>query len=144
MRQLNKYQSSDRIPYSENAIEEFVKTELKQYQGKSFYCKALGVNVLIISKSIKETAYNCRISRQAANLALSLPYIIKNAKILELHLPIQSNTQKSFYFTEIATLMCNVKYKGIAKLTIGYRKNGKTLEYAITNFQRNNTSQFID
>ena len=72
-----------------------------------------------------------------------MPYVIENAKIYRLHLPTHSNTQrKKFGFTKIAILTCNVKYYGIAKLTVGYKFNGKVIEYAITSFKK--SSQFID
>lgn len=133
------------IPYSEEGIEEVVKKQLKQYQGKHFYCKALGVNVSVTRKSIDETAHNCRNNRRSAELALCLPEIIEKAKIKQLHLPTKSNQQKKhFHFKEIAILVCNLKGKGIAKLVVGFRDNGEVVEYSITNFQPNVTSQFID
>lgn len=145
MRQLKADKFPIVIPYSEPEIEELLKKELKQYQGKPFYCKALGVDVSVTRKSIEETAYNCKFNRRAAELALCLPDVIKNAKIKELHLPTKSNKQKKhFHFTEIAILTCNLKGKGIAKLVVGFKDNGEVVEYSITNFQPNVTSQFID
>lgn len=145
MRSIRQYKTIDKIPYSENAIQDFIEKELRRYQGHTYFCKALGVNVLITRNSIKETAYNCRFNRQSAELAMKLPYIIQHAKIKQLHLPTKSQRQiKHFRFVEIATLVCNVKGKGIAKLTIGFRDNGEVVEYSVTNYQTNKTSQFID
>lgn len=145
MQQIRQYKTIDKIPYSENAIQDFVEQELRQYQGKAYFCKTLGVYVSITRNSIKETAYNCRFNRQSAELAIELPYIIQHAKIKQLHLPTKSQRQiRHFRFIEIATLICNVKGKGIAKLTIGFRDNGDVLEYSVTNYQTNKTSQFID
>ena len=145
MTQIKKGKVKVYIPYSEPDVEAVVKRELKQYQGKPFYCKALGVNVSVTRKSIDETAHNCRNNRRSAELALCLPEIIEKAKIRQLHLPTKSNRQKKhFHFKDIAVLICNLKGKGIAKLVVGFRDNGEAVEYSITNFQPNVTSQFID
>ena len=144
MRPFNRYKTSDKIPYSETGIEEFLEKELKQYQGKSFYCKALGVSVMVTARSIKEIAHNSRFNRQSAALALMLPYTISNAKVIELHLPVISNQQKRFQFQDIAKLLCNVPKYGIAKLTIGFKQNGEAYIYAITNYQNTKTNLFID
>lgn len=134
-----------KIPYSENGIQEFLQTELKKFQGKSYFCKALGVFVSITRKSIEETAYNCRPNRKAAEMALELPHIIEHAKIEKLDLPVKSIRQsKHFHFKQIAVLKCNMKGKGIAKLVIGFRDSGEVIEYSVTNYQPNKTSQFID
>ena len=145
MRQLKDTKPTPQIPYSEYGIQDFIEKELKQYQGKSYYCKALGVNVSVTRKSVEETSYNCRFNRKAAELALQLPYIIGHAKIEKLRLPTKSIRQtKYFRFTEIATLTCNVRKKGIARLVVGFRDNGEVVEYSVTNCQTNKTSQFID
>ena len=132
------------IPYAENDIRDYIRKCLEKYKGRTYYNKQLGVNIIVTSHSIRETMQNCRVNRQSAKLALYLPYILRNAKIIRLHLPVESKKQKErFAFTEIAELRCNVKRVGIAKLIIGYKKNNLSIEYSITNFQYNNkTSQF--
>lgn len=132
------------IPYSEDGIRDYITLRLKKYVGKTYYNKSLGVNISVSADSIEETAQNCRPNRQAAALALHLPYILRNAKIVKLKLPTESKKQKNrFHFSEIAHLVCYVPGVGIAKVIIGFRIDGRIFEYAITNFQRQNkTSQF--
>lgn len=132
------------IPYSENGVRDFITEKLSSYIGKTYYNKHLGVNIIVTSDSVDETAQNCRPNRQAAKLALHLPYILRNAKIIELHLPVISKKQKvRFGFVDIAKLSCTVPNVGIARVIVGYRKRGDVIEYSITNFQtRNKTSQF--
>ena len=84
MRKLQQFKTIDKIPYSEDAIWDFLKKELKQYQGNKYYCNSLGVHVLVTRKSIDETAYNARFNRKAALLACNLPYIIQHAKFRNL------------------------------------------------------------
>lgn len=147
MRTYSKHiasQATYNVPYTPNGIKEYLAIHLKQYQGKSFYNKALGAKILITRHSIEETTHNCMINRKAAILALYLPYILRNAKPYEIHLPVISKAQiQHFGFIEVAKMICQVKYVGIAKLTIGYRNNGEIIEYAITDFQiQNKTSLF--
>lgn len=132
------------IPHSENGIRDYIMVRLKKYVGKTYYNKSLGVNILVNIDGVKETAQNCRPNRQAAALALHLPYILRNAKVSRLHLPIGSKAQRNrFHFVEIAELKCPVRGVGIAKVIVGYKINGRAVEYAITNFQSlNRTSLF--
>lgn len=132
------------IPYSEDGIRDYITLRLRKYLGKTYYNKCLGVNISVSADSIKETAQNCRPNRQAAALALHMPYILRNAKVIRLNLPVESKKQKDrFRFVEIAELKCAVKGVGIAKLVVGYKITGRVIEYSITNFQRlNKTSLF--
>ena len=125
MRKLQQFKTIDKIPYSEDAIWDFLKKELKQYQGNKYYCNSLGVYVLVTRKSIDETAYNARFNRKAALLACNLPYIIQHAKIQKLNLPTKSLKQSQrMRIQTIAILTCNVSKIGIAKLVIGIRDDG--------------------
>lgn len=147
MRKYSKHiskQDALHIPYSENGIRDYLTIKLKKYIGKTFYNKCLEVNICITPDGIKETVQNCRPNRQAAKLALYLPYILRNAKISRLHLPVESKKQKErFHFTNIAELKCEVKGVGIAKVIVGYKITNKVIEYSITNFQvQNKTSLF--
>lgn len=143
-RELRRYRTSNKMPYSETGIEEFLKEELAIYKNKKYHSKALGVDVGIIRRSIGEIAHNCRFNRQAAELALKLPYVIANAKIKDLHLPVKSKQQERFNFVDIATLTCNIPKCGVAKLTVGFRVTGEVIAYAVTNYQVTKTSLFID
>lgn len=147
MRKVNQHNSNKDIrnlPYSEDTIRDFIRERLKKYVGKNYYNKSLGVNIFVTSDSVRETMQNCRANRQAAQLALYLPYILRNAKVIKLHLPVESKTQKErFAFTEIAEMRCQVKKVGVAKIIVGYKVNNKVIEYSITNFQYlNKTSSF--
>ena len=55
--------------------------------------------------------------------------------ILEIHLPPKAGRQKKrMKFIEIANLLANIPRVGMAKLTVGYIKNGECIEYAITEY----------
>lgn len=129
------------IPYDLPGRQEFLRKELQYLQGKTFFCKSINVNVLVTADSIEETAFNAALSRQASKIALHLPYIIRNAKPKILHLPTTARKQTTtFHFVEIGLFRCNVPKVGIAQIVIGYRRNGKAIEYAVTDYQVNKTA----
>lgn len=133
-----------KLPYSERGLEEYVGKYLMQFVDRVFINKNFG-KVKLLKKSIDETAHNVRYHRKSAELALYLPYIIRNAKVIEYPLPVESKTQvNKFGFKDIAVMLCNVKNVGIAKLTVGFALIDGCVEYSITDFQKTKTSQFID
>lgn len=111
--------------------------ELKPYQGKQFYCKALGCSVKVTRKSIAETAYHASRSIVSTKLALRLPYIIQNAKILQPYLPTKQGQKqtKVMFFQHLISLTCGIRGLGTALLMVGKRKNGDVYEYCITDFR---------
>ena len=124
-----------KIPDTKQDRRRFIKEHLFQYQDKSFYCRALDCDVKVTDKSIEETAFQAAISKQATKLAIQLPQVIHNATILEIHLPPKAGRQtKRMKFIEIANLLANIPRVGMAKLTVGYIKNGECIEYAITEY----------
>lgn len=144
MRTYPKHNAAKRaiqIPHNMPGREDFLKRELKVYLGKTYTCKSIGVPVLVTADSIDETAFNASMSRKASKIALYLPYIIRNAKPIALHLPTGARKQTTtFHFVEIGVFRCNVPRVGIAQIIIGYRRNGKAIEYAVTDFQANKNS----
>lgn len=125
-----------KIPDTIQERRKFIKDKLLQYQDKSFYCKALDCKVKVIDKSIDETAYHGALSKQATKLAIHLPQVIRDASILELHLPPKIGRQrKVMKFKEIANLLAIVPRVGKAKLTVGFIENGECIEYAITEYE---------
>lgn len=128
--------ASGSIPATLKERRAFLEKELKKYQGKTFHCKVLGVNVMITNKSVEETVENACISNKATELALYLPHIIRNAQIIELHLPTESRKQtRTFHFKDIGVFKCNIQGIGTAKIVIGFRKNGRVIEYSITDYK---------
>ena len=124
-----------KIPDTRQERRRFIKEHLYQYQDKSFYCKALDCDVKVTDKSMEETAFQAAISKQTTKLAIKLPQVIRNATILEIHLPPKAGRQtKKMKFIEIANLLANIPRTGMAKLTVGYIKNGECIEYAITEY----------
>ena len=124
-----------KVPDTKQERRRFIKEHLSQYQDKSFYCRALDCNVKVTDKSIEETAFQAAISKQATKLAIQLPQVIRNASILEIHLPPKIGRQtKRMKFIEIANLLANIPRIGMAKLTVGYIKKGECIEYAITEY----------
>lgn len=144
MRTYPKHNAAKRaiqIPYDMTGREDFLKKELKAYLGKTYTCKSIGVPVMVTGDSIDETAFNASMSRNASKIALYLPYIIRNAKPISLHLPTTARKQTTtFHFVEIGVFRCNVPKVGIAQIVIGYRRNGKAIEYAVTDYQVNKTT----
>ena len=131
------------LPYSEVGIREYVKEKMRKYQGERFKNKYLKVYIYINRHSVREIYQKCANNRKAAELALYLPYILRNAKPTELHLPIHSNLQEIMGFKYITKMICNIKNVGIAKVVIGFTEDGKAILYSITNYQRlNKTNQF--
>lgn len=145
MRTYPKHNAAKRamqIPYDLQGRRDFLLRELEQYKDKTFYCKSLGVNVIVNTDSISETSYNAAVSRKATKIALYLPHVVRNGKIIKLHLPIESRSQtRNFHFVDIALLRCNVPKVGIAQIVVGYRRNGKVIEYAVTDYQVNKTAE---
>ena len=144
MRTYPKHNAANRaiqIPYGLPQRQDFLKKELEYLKGKTFFCKSIGVNVFVTADSIEETAFNAALSRHASKIALYLPYIIRNAKPIILHLPTTARKQTTtFHFVDIGVFRCNVPKVGIAQIVIGYRRNGKAIEYAITDYQVNKTA----
>lgn len=139
MRNYPKHNATNRalqVPYDMPGREEFLIRELKSYLGKTYFCKSIGVPVMVTADSIEETAFNASMSRKASKIALYMPYIIRNAKPAVLHLPTDARKQiTKFHFVEIGVFRCNVPKAGIAQIVIGYRRNGKAIEYAVTDYQ---------
>lgn len=128
--------SAMQIPQGMENRRDFLMWKLQRYAGRTFFCKALGVNIKVNADSVKETAYNAAASRKSTKLALFLPYILRNANVKDLHLPTESNKQKKvFRFVDVAVLRCNVPKVGVAKIVVGYKYSGRTIEYSITDFQ---------
>ena len=139
MRTYPKHRAASKaiqIPHDVQGRRDFLLKELRPYLNKTYYCKSIGVNVIVNADSINETAHNAAVSRKATKIALYLPYIVRNAKPLDLHLPTESRAQtEKFHFVDIGVFRCNVPKVGIAKVVIGFRQKGKAFEYAITDYQ---------
>ncbi len=124
-----------KIPETRQERRRFLKAYLSQYANRSFYCKVLCCYVKVQDKSIDETAYQAAITTKATKLAMRLPEVIREASILELHLPPKAGRQtKRMKFIRIGNLVASIPRVGKAKLTIGYMVNGDCIEYAITEY----------
>lgn len=124
-----------KIPETRQERRRFLKAYLSQYANRSFYCKVLSCYVKVLDKSIDETAYQAAITTKATKLAMRLPEVIREASILELHLPPKAGRQtKRMKFIRIGNLVASIPRVGKAKLTIGYMVNGDCIEYAITEY----------
>lgn len=124
------------IPTDLKGRREFLNKELEKYRGKTFYCKSIGVNVIVTEKSVSEIAFNAALSIKASEIALYLPFAVRNAEIVELHLPTESRKQtRDFHFIDIGIFKCKIPRVGVAKVVIGFRRNGKAIEYSITDYQ---------
>lgn len=124
-----------KIPEKMQERRRFLKAYLSKYANKSFYCRALDCRVKVLDKSIDETAYQAAISINATKLAMRLPDVIKEATILDLHLPPKTGRQaKRMKFIRIGNLVASIPRVGKAKLTVGYIVNGDCIEYAITEY----------
>lgn len=126
-----------KIPDTVQERRQFIKEQLLQYKDMQFYCPALGCKIKVIDKSIDETAYYAAISKEATKLAIRLPMVIRNAVVLQLHLPpkIGRRQTKKMKFVEIANLLATIPRLGKAKLTVGFTTSNECIEYAITQYQ---------
>lgn len=128
-----------KIPDTKQERRRFLKQQLAHCVGKKYYCRALDCYVLVTDKSIEETAYQAAITTKATKLALRLPEVIREAVILDLHLPPKPGRQtKRMKFIRIGNLLASIPRIGKAKLTIGYLINGDCIEYAITDYLAGN------
>lgn len=121
-----------------------LQKELKQYKGKLFFSKALKQKVIVSGHSVSETAYHASKSIISTKLAIRLPYIIENAKLLYTKRPKDNKQTKTMKFQKVILLSCGIRGLGTALLTIGQRKpivkNGKIekakmYEYCITDLR---------
>lgn len=127
------------IPETIQERRRFLKLKLAHCVNRKYYCRALDCYILVTDKSIEETAYQASISRNATKLALRLPDVIKEAAILDLHLPPKPGRQtKRMKFVRLGNLLASIPRVGKAKLTIGYLINGDCIEYAITEYLAGN------
>lgn len=123
------------IPNTRAKRQKFLRKELRQFQGQH-YCPALKTYVFVIHGSIKETAIHAGNTILSTKIALRLPYIIANAKIDKLHQLPKNNQQRTrFHFAEIGNLICGIRGLGTAKLTVGIRIDGKTIQYCVIGFK---------
>lgn len=130
---------AEHIPDTIQERRRFLKQHLSKHTNNSYYCRALDCYVLVTDKSIEETAYQAAVSKNATKLALRLPEVIKEATILDLHLPPKPGRQtKRMKFVRIGNLLASIPRIGKAKLTIGYLVNGNCIEYAITDYLAGN------
>lgn len=122
----------------------FLLKELKQYKGKLFFSKALKQKVIVSGHSVSETAYHAGKSILSTKLALRLPYIIENAKLLYTKQPKDNKQTKTMKFQKIHLLSCGIRGLGTALLTVGERKSvvkngkiekGEMYEYCITDLR---------
>lgn len=120
-----------------------LQKELKPYQGRQFYCKALDCFVRVTSHSISETAHHASRSVVSTKLALRLPYIIENAKILQPNVPTKQGQKqtKVMKFQYLILLTCGIRGLGTALLTVGKRISGNVYEYCITDFRLHQTTE---
>lgn len=127
------------IPETKQERRRFIKVQLANCVGRKYYSRALDCYVLVTDKSVEETAYQAAITKKATKLALRLPEVIKEATILDLHLPPKPGRQtKRMKFVRIGNLLASIPRVGKAKLTIGYLINGDCIEYAITDYLAGN------
>lgn len=112
-----------------------LKRELPKLKGK-YFCPCLSALIIVNKESIKETIFWASKSDKSTKLALELPKAIKEAKIYKTNLQPKAGKQtKKFNFSEIFILKSELDI-GTAKITVGYKKSGKFIEYCITNFEK--------
>ena len=124
------------IPNTQTERLNLLKTELQQFRLQKYYCPAINKNILVNDHSIKETANNAKITKESTWMALQLPTIIENAKVLVSKVNPQSNTQKNtMHLNKMFILHSEIPDVGIAKLIIGRTYWGKYIHYSITSIK---------
>ena len=113
-----------------------LKETFSKYVNRNFYCPCLSAWIIVNKESIKETIFWASKSDKSTKLALELPKAIKEAKIYKTNLQPKAGKQtKKFNFSEIFILKSELDI-GTAKITVGYKKSGKFIEYCITHFKK--------
>ena len=121
------------IPKTVSGRGAFLRKRLEKYGDRRFLNKDLGKYIVVLPKSIGETAYHAAKSPVSTIMALDLPRIIRKSVVTKTGLPPKANNQRrKFKFVEIKILECRIDIFGTAKLTVGKRKGGQLYEYCIT------------
>lgn len=124
----------DSIPASVAERRNFLKRQLKGLDGKTFFCPALGVNILIILKSIVETSENAAITKESTIAALNVVELIKNSIYDGMDIPVSKTQTSKFHFLFVYRLKAVLENYGITKTLIGVRLNPSLmfLQYSVT------------
>lgn len=126
------------MPNTKAQRSRFIKKRLAPFVGMSFRCPALGGKIYIERNSIKETAYNARLSKESTLLATNLRYLFTHATIISHDANVQSNPNKysktfiNFGFKECFVLKSVHQDYGTAKIVVGKRSQSKLIHYSVT------------
>lgn len=127
------------IPNTTYARRVLLQQWLQQYKNVCFACPSLGkdVKVWVNGNSISEIVHHAGTSVLSTKLALRLPYIIGNAKVLiPYQVPKENKQTKKFNFNRMIVLTCGVKGLGTALLTIGATTRGNYVQYCVTDIKK--------
>ncbi|MBR5029300.1 MAG: hypothetical protein IKX51_08775 [Bacteroidales bacterium] len=120
------------IPSNTAGRRNFLKQQLRIYAGDSEYCAAVGANVEILPKSIKETAQWAGKSRKSTIAALNLKSVIRHATFSNSDKPKSGTQTTKFHFKRTYILYTEIKNLGVAKLTIGKDRNKVFVHYCVS------------
>lgn len=126
------------MPPTKKKRSEYLKPRLSELIGKSFYCPAIRAYVGFTKNSVKETIWNAKISKESTLLAANVSKLFRRAtKIAKIEVTNEvikesSNSLNKFKFETIYILKSVSEDLGTAKILVGTKSNGKTLEYSVT------------
>lgn len=126
------------MPPTRKKRREYLQSRLPELIGKTFYCPAIKAHVGFTKDSIKETVWNAQISKESTLLAANVSKLfrcatkIEETKVTNAVKKKKSKTFNSFGFKKYYVLKSVSKELGTAKIIVGTRKNGDTLEYSVT------------
>lgn len=134
---LHKYLVSV-MPPTKKKRSEYLKPRLSELIGKSFYCPAIRAHIGFTKNSVDETIWNAKISKESTLLAANVSKLFRKATIIEeveVTDAIKKTSSKKFNrfgFKKFYILKSISDELGTAKIIVGTRKNGDTLEYSVT------------
>lgn len=102
------------------------------FLGRSYYCPALGCNVVVTKKSIHETATHASKSVASTIAVINLPKIISSATFVKTDKPKIGTQRNRFKAVRMYTLEASISTFGIIKLTIAKTRTRIRVEYCIT------------
>jgi hypothetical protein len=112
-------------------IEKFYQKWFLENPDRRIFNKSLNDFINVISLSKNESKQWGKISDENTNLILKLSDILKNATIVKINIPPESQKAKKNFDSFI-----QMEYKNKAKLMVGVRSSGAKVQYSITQIRK--------
>lgn len=110
---------------------ERIRAALRPLQGSEIWCPALNSNVRVTRDSVDEIVFHASKDDLSTMAAVRLPYHLKTAKLVGVHLPKDNKQKKRFHFVCVFEL----NSEGKVKIIVGRNEAHITLQYCITHMR---------